>query len=234
MINKRRLQTRLAMVHIFAAVLMVACNSSNSFDKKLDMGTYDGHWLSDIEGCIDHLAKNKYVFGRNDLDCTAGTAAIDCSGFVNNVAEAYFPQTYTALVELAQGRPTVGTYYRLTAQAKAGSPLVPVASMSALVAGDLIMWLYKGAERVKLGATGHMMLVIGQAESVGTNQYRIMVADSASSGHDQDTRTRGQSGLGMGYIYFKTGGDGFPIAYSWEDVRSWKTSSPIQLAHFVD
>jgi hypothetical protein len=194
----------------------------------------DEHWLSDIQSCIDHLTKNKYVFGGNDLDCTAGIAATDCSGFVNDIAQAYFPKAYHSLVVLAKGRPTVGVYYRLIAESKTGSSLIPVASMNDLVPGDIIMWIYQGAEREKIGASGHMMLVLGAAELVGNNQYRVLIADSAESGHDQDTRTQGQSGLGMGYIYFRTDSKAFPIGYAWNNPRNYLTSSPIQLGHFVD
>jgi hypothetical protein len=243
-INMYNLRKRLAMIHVFAAVLTVACNSSSSYDNKAALinsspaaavsGSPDSHWLSDIQSCIDHLSKNKYVFGGNDLDCTAGIAATDCSGFVNDVAQAYFPKAYDSLVALAKGRPTVGIYYRLIAQSKSNSPLLPVASMIDLAPGDVIMWIYKGEERIKIGASGHMMLVLGASDSLGNNQYRVLVADSADSGHDRDTRPQGQSGLGMGYIYFKTDSKAFPIGYAWSESRNYKTSSPIQLGHFVD
>jgi hypothetical protein len=229
MLNTLKLMKRLAATYVFTALLMVACNLSSAF-----ADSTDPQWLADVQSCIDHLSKNKYVFGRNDLDCTAGIAAIDCSGFVNNVAQAYFPEAYKALVNLWKSRPTVEVYYRLAAQAKADSPFQPVSSMSKLAAGDVIMWIYKGAERERIGASGHMMLALGTAESIGTNQYRVLVADSAESGHDRDTRTQGQSGLGMGYIYFKTDVTGFPIGYAWSEPRNYKTSAPIQLGHFVD
>jgi hypothetical protein len=229
MLNRQKLMKRLTAIHIFAVALMVAFHSSGAY-----ADSTDPHWLADVQSCIDHLSKNKYVFGKNDLDCTAGIAAIDCSGFVNNVAQAYFPEAYKALVNLWKSRPTVEVYYRVAAQAKADSPFQPVSSMNNLVAGDVIMWIYKGAEREKIGASGHMMLALAPAEPIGTNQYRILIADSAESGHDQDTRTQGQSGLGMGYIYFKTDNTGFPIGYAWSEPRNYKTSAPIQLGHFVD
>jgi hypothetical protein len=233
--NIKKFQKRLAMVHLSAAVLMVACNSGNSFDKNLG-GTADTQWLNDVESCIGHLqpSKNKYVYGDNRLDCTAETASTDCSGFVNNVAQAYFPAAYNDLITFAKGRPSVSIYYQMVSQASANSSITPVASMSELAAGDIIMWIYKGAEKIKLGATGHMMLVLAPADEIASNQYRLFVADSADSGHDQDTRGPHQTGLGMGYIYFKTNANGFPIAYSWDNAVSWKTSSPIQLGHFVD
>jgi hypothetical protein len=196
----------------------------------------DSAWLNEVQQCIEHLSENKYVFGKDDLDCTKGIAELDCSAFINDVAQAYFSSAWSALSSKAV-RPTVSTYYQMVTDTRNANPSVTrVKSMTDLVAGDLIMWEYLGAVQKEKQATGHIMLVLSAAEASASNGriFKVLVADSAEGGHQDDTRSKGKSGLGIGYIWFKADENGAPTGYSWESPTDFVSNSPIAMGRLVN
>ena len=61
--------------------------------------------------------------------------------------------------------------------------------------------------------------------------YLVRVADSAPSGHSQDTRRGRVSGIGIGTMVLKTNPDtGEPSAYAWKVGASWKSNVKIAMA----
>lgn len=84
-------------------------------------------------------------------------------------------------------------------------PWQGIEKLSDATAGDLLVWRYRESSRT----TGHVVIVASEPQHLGGSAYRIVVADSAKSGHsaEDDTRKLGGCdhsfcGVGFGSMFF--------------------------------
>jgi len=87
-------------------------------------------------------------------------------------------------------------------------------------AGDVLAWRYKKYRTSR--TTGHVVIVASEPEHLGGNAYRVVVADSAVSGHSPGDDTRklggcdgGSCGVGFGSMFFEVYASGQIKGYRW-------------------
>jgi len=78
--------------------------------------------------------------------------------------------------------------------------------------GDLIAWVPLAADTRRVG---HIVIVVGFPRMEAEGQFHVKVADSARSPHGEDTRRRGQSGIGVGLMWFSMDERGRAKGYRW-------------------
>jgi hypothetical protein len=166
---------------------------------------------------------------RTDVDEASGRFNYDCSGFLDYALQKISPEAYAELPISKQSskRPLAQDFYTLFSHStKKSTHWERIRKVSHVRAGDIVVWLRPSDSDSK--NTGHVMIVKSQP-SVNprqTNEFLIPVVDSTSSPHAQDSRPKGQTGLGVGVIGAIVDSKGEPIAYHWrggESKREEKT-----------
>jgi hypothetical protein len=145
-----------------------------------------------------------------------GVYHFDCSGMVNWMLERVAPK---ALETIGRERPVAASYVRVISKApsdRSRGGWQQIASIQEVEPGDIFAWL-RPKDWPKGGNTGHVGVVIARPTPVAhlDNAYVVRIADSTRWRHQDDTRSKDQTGFGMGTILFVTDDQGQPIGYAW-------------------
>ena len=171
--------------------------------KALRQGSYDHHVSVDEAG------------GRFDYDC---------SGFLNYALGRVDPeaQQFLPITSKSKKRPLAQDFHAFfKGLGEAGQgPWKRVLHARNLKPGDIVAWL-KAVDSDSHN-TGHVMLV---REHAYVNRERrdeilVPVIDATMSGHGQDSRPKGTTGLGQGLIGILVDRNGRPLAYRWKGGES--------------
>ena len=155
---------------------------------------------------------------HTNVDEATGRFNYDCSGFLDYALQKISPAAYAELPLTKAGskRPLAQDFYTLFLHTtKASSHWERIRKVSHVHAGDIVSWL-RPMDNDSTN-TGHVMVVKAQP-SLNPNQsdeMLVSVIDSTTSPHAQDTRRKGQTGLGSGTIGIIINSKGEPIAYHW-------------------
>lgn len=145
----------------------------------------------------------------------SGIYNYDCSGFVGYALSKAVPQAFNALNDK---RPTAAEFYYYIVQCGPNPGTggwMRVATPRELHPGDIVVWLKPDSSDST--STGHVMIVTGYPSEnpARPGEVLVQVMDSALSGHADDTRESGETGLGKGTIGIMTGSSGQPTGFYW-------------------
>jgi hypothetical protein len=187
------------------------------------------HWTASLEKCVRNLKTNEYAFNKAQFDCDKGVAKADCSGFFNKTLERYLPHKYSSATKLLQKtRLNTSDYFEIINRPESHLPFQKVKQIDDLQPGDFIVWKY--TEKQATSSHGHILLVLDKPkQTVEKDIYLIKIIDSALSGHFNDTRKTGTSGVGIGSVFIKTDKDGQPTAYGWSSHKRLVFENPMLL-----
>jgi hypothetical protein len=158
---------------------------------------------------------------KTDIDESAGRFNCDCSGLVGYLLKKHLPSHYAVLPTKPENkRPTAEAMHDYFMSLPKTGPWTRIDKLTDVRPGDVIAWRHIDP---KPGSTGHVVIADGSPVREG-NQYRLTIIDSAKSGHANDTRKPGQSGVGRGDVFITTDPAGRPTGYRWSkpdgDLRS--------------
>jgi hypothetical protein len=166
--------------------------------------------------------KRGTVLWKGSHDAARYESHTDCSGLLNHLlAHCYGIKSDDLRAWLGTARPTAKTYYEAVA---AQNGFSQIARLEQVRDGDIIAIKYPpGADD-----TGHVMIVAGAArrraatapEVQGTQQWEVLVIDSATSGHGKtDSRHKPDRkynpGIGKGALRLYTDQQGKLVGYTW-------------------
>lgn len=118
----------------------------------------------------------------------------------------------------------------------AGEGWEQVAVLADAARGDLIAWRFPQIEPGN--DTGHVVFVAGTPAMDDQGSFAVRVYDSAIVPHFDDTRGDGPgqwpSGVGSGFINFRVGDDGQPVAFQFSPpLSSDLTALPIAIGRLA-
>jgi hypothetical protein len=165
---------------------------------------------------IENLKATTYQH-VTDIDEQTGEYYCDCSGFVSYLLRKEMPAQYAAVPYPKPFRhPRAVDFHDAFAaaptEAVEGTKWVRIARLADARAGDVVAW--RKATIPKMGVTGHIVLLDSTPKPVGPDLYEVVVIDSTSRPHKDDTRTGDETGVGRGTIYLRVDGDGRPAAFA--------------------
>lgn len=164
--------------------------------------------VDEVQRELAAAGSSRYGFGEEGQG-----GAIDCSGYVNRVLARAAPRAYASLVALRH-RPRAREYVDLAARGGAG--WTRVARVGELRPGDVIAWRHRPHTPSKdPRSTGHVGIVVAPPRRVGAGLWELRISDAARSGHSDDTRASGVSGIGAGVILVAVDGRDAPSAVAW-------------------
>lgn len=174
-----------------------------------------------VNKTIQTMRYSHYRMGGTDFDPSHGIYVVDCSSYVDRLLNQVNPEAYFNLVNrTGTTRPTTSDYYNFFNNLAYQSSHYwrKVDNANNLQAGDILVFRsgWNG------GGSGHVMVVMNKP--VRRNDVlMVRVADSASSGHSQDTRPAHTSGIGIGTMLIKVDdATNRPAAYAWRVGAPWE------------
>ena len=151
---------------------------------------------------------------QTEVDESKGRFDFDCSGFLCYALKQVDPAAYDALPVSKSERPLAQDFFSCFDGHPAG-PWKAVQYPEHLKPGDIVSWL-KAPEK-KSRNTGHVMLVRAHAyrNPDRADEILVPILDSTEDPHADDSRTKGQPGLGQGTIGIIVDRDGRALRYRW-------------------
>lgn len=191
-----------------------------------------------VHKTIDTLNYSKYKMGGSKFDTSSGVYIVDCSNYVDQILQAVSPHAYLSLVNWSGAEtPTTQHYYDFFSDLSNDPYWDRINDVENLRPGDIIVFRYVShyKKRHRAGGTrGHVMVVMDKPIKV-QNGFLVRVADSAPTGHSQDTRPAHVSGIGIGTLLLKVNPKtGKPAAYAWRTGSLWKKNVNFAMARPMD
>lgn len=178
---------------------------------------------------IDTLHYSTYKMGGSRFDTSKGVYIVDCSNYVDQILQAVSPHAYLSLVNSSgSDNPTTRHYYDFFSDLSDDPYWDKVDDVEKLRPGDIIVFRYKKHRRSAM--RGHVMVVMDKPIRAANN-FLVRVADSAPTGHSDDTRPAHVSGIGIGTLLLKVNPKtGHPAAYAWRTGSLWKRNVAFAMA----
>lgn len=167
------------------------------------------------------------------VDEAEGRFDYDCSGFLDYALARVDPEAlkWLPISSKTKKRPLAQDFFALFDEVgkKGKGPWKSVRHPRNLKPGDIVAWL-KAPDNDSHN-TGHVMLVRNHAfkNPELSNEILVPIIDSTMSGHSEDSRPKGQTGLGTGIIGILVDGQGRAVGYRWKGGQS-KHSVETQIA----
>lgn len=158
------------------------------------------------------------------VDERAGRFDFDCSGFLGYALGRVDPEALALLpvTSRTKKRPLAQDFHSLFEQLehKERGPWKPVRHARNLKPGDIVAWL-KSPDSDSHN-TGHVMLVREHAypNPERPDEILVPILDSTMSAHCEDSRAKGENGLGSGLIGILVDREGRPLSYRWKGGQS--------------
>ncbi len=184
-----------------------------------------------VQKTVETLHYSSYKLGGSKFDTERGVYVVDCSNFVDRILATVYPNAYSSLVNsTGADNPVTRNYFSFFRDLDDESDGYwnKINGVEELQAGDVLVFRYKNSRGNETG--GHVMVVMDKPVHV-SDFYFVRIADSAESGHSEDTRHRNESGIGIGTLLLKTNPKtGEPSAFAWGVNSSWNRKVKIAMA----
>ena len=170
----------------------------------------------ELHRILANLRHTKYSHPTH-VDEEKGSYELDCSGLACYMLKRVLPEHYqNVTIPKGQSRATAMNFHDYFAQA----PTTPegkdgwrrIERIWDVRPGDILAWR---AATPKPGATGHVIIIDSLPFLLPDRQVCVAIVDSTSTGHGNDSRPKGQTGIGRGLMWFVTDPQGRPVAYRW-------------------
>jgi hypothetical protein len=183
------------------------------------------------EFIVNNFRETHYRHPVN-IDVDRGVYICDCNGFVGFVLERFAPAHFAMIPkEEDQPRPRAFEYYvffsSLTPHSTGGWHQIDL--LRDVRRGDGISWRLPKVEEHH--DTGHVLFAAETPVADSQGNFTVPVYDSARLPHANDTRGKGEGGIGSGRISFQVDAKGRPTAFQFAPLKDFETL-PIAIGRF--
>lgn len=191
----------------------------------------DARLVSQVDTVLRNLRSTRYQYGGNRFDVDRGVFNLDCSHYVDHLVAKSNPIAFANMRRVTGSTfPATRDYYSFIRQLpyyQVTHNWVHIRNANHLQPGDVIVYQKYSAKR-RGASAGHIMIVTStpKRDPYYENIFHVAVSDSAHSGHGNDTRPRGRSGVGMGTMLVKVDPyTGEPYQFAWKQGARFETGS---------
>jgi hypothetical protein len=180
--------------------------------------------------------KSTHYSHKTDVNESAGSYIFDCSALVCYILSLAAPESIASVpVDLNHRHTQAKNFYDTfsnapTMRGKDGWRRI-IRLMDA-EPGDLIAW--RKDPVAQKGDTGHIVIILEKPAEEKDGAVRITALDSSRSGHAQDTRRKGTSGVGFGVMWFRVDEAGAPVALHWSSREEKPITVPIAIGRAME
>lgn len=226
--SKKKKHARIASIHE-QKLRQILAETENLDDINPQMSlvsSIEERLVEFVQKSVTNLRYSSYKFGGTHFDTSRGIYIVDCSAYLDYTLRTVYPRAYSSLVDYTGSeKPNSQHYYEFFTELSDSDNGVEhwnkVEEIEQLQPGDILVFRYKNTRR---HANGHVMVVMNKPVRDG-DVYSVSVADSASSGHSEDTRASNDSGVGIGTLLLKVNPEtGQPSAYAWKIGSRWENN----------
>ena len=170
----------------------------------------------EVHRIVANMKHTKYSHPTR-VDEAAGSYELDCSGLACYVLKRVLPDHYRSVtIPKGQSRATAMNFHDYYAKASTAARGKDgwrrIERIVDVRPGDILAWR---AAVPKPGSTGHVVIIDGRPLLTRDGQVCVAIIDSTSTGHGNDTRPKGQTGIGRGLMWFAVDAQGRPTGYRW-------------------
>ncbi|MCX7046496.1 MAG: hypothetical protein NTX50_13555 [Candidatus Sumerlaeota bacterium] len=97
--------------------------------------------------------------------------------------------------------------------------------------GDILAW---ESRNPKTGTTGHVIFIASIPKREANGLIRVTIIDSTSLPHSNDSRKKGESGIGEGTMWFGVDESGRPVQSYWSKPAGDPKKIPIAIGRAMD
>jgi len=171
---------------------------------------------ADLHRILGDIKQTKYSH-KTRVDKAQGRYEMDCSGLACYLLKRRLPEHYGAVAKPERrARPLAEDFFKCFSSAPTTDTRTgvwrQVPRVLDAVPGDLLAW---ASRNPKTGSTGHVVFIDQVAREAKNGQVRVVVIDSTSSPHGEDSRARGETGIGRGVMWLAIDEEGRPTGYRW-------------------
>ena len=171
-----------------------------------------------------------------DVNEISGAYILDCSTLICYILGRAAPKSLASVpVDPTHRHARANNFYSTFANApttSAKNGWQRIVRLMDSEPGDLIAWRKDPVPQK--GNTGHIVIVLEKPVKEKDGTIRIVALDSSRSGHSQDTRKKGASGVGFGCMWFRVDEAGMPIALHWSNRGRKPTAVPIVIGRAME
>jgi len=208
---------------------------TNTMPAESFITSVENHLISFVHQTVENLHYSSYKLGGTHFDTKHGIYVVDCSGFVDHVLQKIYPDAYSNLVNStgADNPASIHYYHFFNALSEESDQYWnKIADVEELRPGDIVVFRYKNTRGMQAG--GHVMVVMDKPIQV-SDVFFVRIADSAPSGHSEDTRQPHTSGIGIGTLLLKANPKtGEPSAYAWGVGGYWNKNVTFAMARPIE
>lgn len=170
---------------------------------------------------------------RTVVDEKAGLYRTDCSGLAGYIVKRISPAHLRAIPHTpTSSRPRAFEFYEAFRAAPTNAVAVSngwqrVTRLADARPGDLIAW--RKVNIVPGESTGHVVILDEPPVREADGKWRLVIIDSTSAPHAQDSRPNGSNGVGRGTMWFVTDEAGRPTGLLWKSPEG-KARAPVPIA----
>lgn len=199
-----------------------------------------------VRETVSTLHYSHYKLGGTYFDVSKGVYVVDCSAYVDRILRTVCPNAYNSLASsTGSDKPTTQDYYHFFSGLSYANQdyWTKIDNVKNLEPGDILVFRTESHivrsrhhrhRHVLASAAGHVMIVMSKP-IFDTGAFLVRVADSASAGHGDDTRSPHVSGIGIGTLLLKVNPKtGQPYAYAWNFDAFWKKNVKFAMARPKD
>ena len=172
------------------------------------------------------------------VDEGTGRYGVDCSGFATLILKHAAPRQLAAVPHKdTRRRPLAYEFYEAFADApptakESATGWLRVERLRDARPGDFIAWRKIHLEPGE--STGHIVMVDEAPVREPDGRYRVVVMDSTSAPHANDTRKDGANGIGRGTMWFAVDDAGRPTGINWRNrALAPRSASPISIGRVL-
>lgn len=180
-------------------------------------------------------AKTSEYSHKTKVDEETGSYAFDCSGLALLILKQVAPEQLALVRAQGRNRPRAVEFHQAFTAAspdeKQAKGWQRIDKLLEARPGDIIAW--RKEEIIPGDSTGHVMLIDQPPVEEKNGRIRVVVIDSTSSLHADDSRGKGESGIGRGTMWFSVDATGKPTGYRWRARNGALHEAPIAIGRAV-
>ena len=179
---------------------------------------------------LSNLRETRYDH-RQAIDETRGIYRLDCSALACLILSSSAPESLAAVpVDPRHSHARAKNFCNTFLRAPTDRPRngwLRVRRVIDARPGDFIAW--KKDPMPPKGNTGHIVMVLERPVREADGTVRVRVLDASSGRHANDSRKKGETGIGTGTLWFGVDGSGAPVSVYWSSRKRPPVRCPIAI-----
>lgn len=223
-----------SLLHLFVSLALLCSFQITAFAREDVQEKSVSQVVQQANSILLNLKITRYSH-KTEVDEKKGIYILDCSSLACYILGKVAPNALAAVqVDSGHNHARAKNFYDTFSSspiAKGRNGWMRIIKIMETEPGDFIAW--RKNTFVRRGNTGHVVIVLQKPVMEENGNVRLVVMDASRSGHSRDTRKKGESGVGVGVMWFKVDEHGAPKGVLWSSRAKTIKYYPIAIGRVV-